>query len=105
MSRAEVAEKLERGPGAARATGKMLEHWKGDPVTFHDPLAAALVFEPSLCQTALGVVQIACGEGPESGRSGWSGSEAGKHRVCSSVDSEGFFEAYFRMACGLENHV
>ncbi len=100
MPRADVSKSLSVGPGAARAAGAMLEHWKGDPVTFHDPLAAAVIFEPRICQYALGIVEIEFAQGPGIGRSCWNTTPAGPHRVCSDVDVAAFFETFFRTTCG-----
>jgi len=83
----------------ARFTGPLLEtvlkmahKWfeHSGQIIFHDPLAAALIFEPQLCETTSGQVSIELptglthftpGEGPD--------------RVAHSVDVPAFFDHYF----------
>lgn len=64
-------------------------------ITFHDPLAAACIFEPDLCQYREGKVSV----GLNAPTLGWtvfdpqSGDKP--HTVASDVDSKRFFEHYF----------
>lgn len=65
-------------------------------ITFHDPLAAATLFEPELCGYAQGRVHVE----PESrvfpGLTHFETASTEKpHRVATSVDSPRFFEHYF----------
>ena len=65
--------------------------------TFHDPLAAALIFEPGLCEYETGTIQIEVSN--EKNRGGittfLTGPNRAGHRVAKSVDREKFFAEYF----------
>lgn len=83
-----VGEPLETVRGMA---SNWFEH--ASHLTFHDPLAAALIFRPELATYAKGRVEsvdgfthFTEGDGPD--------------RVAVSVDSEGFFEEFFRTTSG-----
>jgi len=63
-------------------------------ITFHDPLAAAVIFDESICAFERGEVTIDMGE--QMGKTIWhpDGPEA-PHEVALSVDPERFFEHFF----------
>ena len=77
-------------------------------ITFHDPLAAALIFEPPLCQleehrVAVELVSpLRLGQTfPEwHDRHGGETPEAPPHQLASSVDPEAFFSHYFDVVGG-----
>lgn len=71
--------------------GRMAETWfkDTDHVTFHDPLAAACIFEPDICLYLRGKVHMD-GEGVSSFDEG-----AGDDLVASEVDSKRFFNHLF----------
>ena len=66
-----------------------------DRITFHDPLAAASIFQPDLCEYVQGKVTVSVG--PPT--AGWtvfeSRGEDKPHTIASDVDPERFFEHYF----------
>jgi purine nucleosidase len=72
---------------------KMATKWfdHSPNITFHDPLAAALIFHPDLCEFEQGTVIV----DPDQGK---TGIETGKGNdyVAKSVDSERFFTEYFK---------
>jgi len=89
-----------------RFTGKVLEPvldfaevWFGnrDHLTFHDPLAAACIFEPDICE------YVECGVNVsfEPDREGWTlideASDTRPHTVARDVNPERFFEHYFEV--------
>ncbi len=61
-----------------------------DHITFHDPLAAALIFRPELCSYVSG--QVSVGDAGET----TFAIGAGSQRIADTVDSDGFFREYFR---------
>lgn len=64
-------------------------------LTFHDPLAAAVIFEPSLCTYQKGKVEICDLSHPnQAGRSQFS-PEEGQDLVADTVDVPRFFEEFF----------
>jgi len=89
-----------------RFTGQLLEMvyrfaevWfrKRDRITFHDPLAAACVFESRLCTYERGEVEVLT-TGDHPGRTVPRASAAPTaDRIAVTVDSESFFSHYFDM--------
>ena len=66
-----------------------------DRMTFHDPLAAACIFQPDLCKYREGKVNVSLAP-PTMGWTVFDGrSEDKPHTVACEVDSERFFEHYF----------
>jgi purine nucleosidase len=72
----------------------MAETWFAErpAITFHDPLAAAVVFHPELCSYAPGEVEI-----DVAGRAAtrFTPGPGGRHRVAVDVDVDAFFAHYF----------
>jgi purine nucleosidase len=67
-----------------------------DHVVFHDPLAAAVIFDESLCSFVRGTVDIELDSGRLAGATHWSvNPAAGKHEIAVSVDPGRFFDRYF----------
>jgi purine nucleosidase len=65
-------------------------------ITFHDPLAAAVIFEPDLCQFESGPVTVELDDESQLGRTRWAPDGAqGTHLVATKVDAQRFFEHYF----------
>jgi len=66
-------------------------------ITFHDPLAAACIFEPDLCRYEDGIVRV----GTTAPTAGWTvfnrppAGTAPLHRCAVSVDAPRFFECFF----------
>jgi len=70
-------------------------------VIFHDPLAAALIFEPSLCQTTAQRIEVDVMNGHTLGRTRPVDEAASKpHHVAHSVEVAKFFEHYFAIVGG-----
>jgi inosine-uridine nucleoside N-ribohydrolase len=63
-------------------------------ITFHDPLAAACIFEPEICRYKQGSVRVSLTD-PTAGWTVFSEQADGPHNVASEVDSARFFEHYF----------
>jgi purine nucleosidase len=64
-------------------------------VTFHDPLAAAVIFEPNLCGYERGQVDVELAEGRLEGQTKWKSQENGPHEIALTVEPEKFFSKYF----------
>ena len=63
-------------------------------ITFHDPLAAATVFEPDLCSYEPGAVTLDKADKP--GKTLWqAGGPDSAHQVAMSVDVDRYFEHFF----------
>jgi purine nucleosidase len=67
--------------------------WKG--VTFHDPLAAATIFDERICTFQSGSVEVDLTTPELQGALRWTpGTPAGKHQVAVDVDEHRFFEHF-----------
>jgi inosine-uridine nucleoside N-ribohydrolase len=65
-------------------------------LAFHDPLAAATIFDDRLCTFADGTVEIDLADGEDQGRTIWTPGTAGSpHQIAQDVDPERFFRHYF----------
>lgn len=84
--------------GRLKIIGEMAEVWfsKSPQITFHDPLAAAVIFEPQLCRFEPGTVQVELQSQMLQGLTMFqAGAEPGRHHVAVEVKPEAFFEHYF----------
>jgi inosine-uridine nucleoside N-ribohydrolase len=73
--------------------------WPG--TTYHDPLAAATIFEPSLCTFQQGTAEILLAEGETFGTTKWTPlTDVAPHEAAMSVNSRGFFSHYFSVVRG-----
>ncbi|OPZ80189.1 MAG: Inosine-uridine preferring nucleoside hydrolase [bacterium ADurb.Bin429] len=70
-------------------------------ITFHDPLAAAGIFQPELCGYQDGTVEVELLSQRAPGITYWTpDTEEKPHRVAMEVNVEGFFTEYFRVTTG-----
>ncbi len=63
-------------------------------ITFHDPLAAASIFAPDLCEYRTGRVEVSLSR-PTLGWTVFRPDDAGPHTVAAAVDAQRFFQRYF----------
>jgi purine nucleosidase len=84
-------------PGVPKLIPPMAEIWlrRAANVVFHDPLAAALIFRPGICTYQRGTIEVELASNSDIGRTYWTPSESGSHRIAVSVDSAAFFAHYF----------
>ena len=68
---------------------------KVDRVTFHDPLAAATIFDGTICSYERGLVEVERQSERLAGLTHWSPAASGPHEVARTVRPEAFFEHYF----------
>lgn len=84
--------------GPLDVVGKMAEVWfrHVGEITFHDPLAAAVIFQPDLCQYQDGKIEIELLSQQVPGMAHWyPNAEEKPHRIAVGVDAERFFAHYF----------
>ena len=66
-----------------------------DTLTFHDPLAAATIFDDRICAFERGRVEIELGK-KHAGLTRWRPAHSGgRHEVAATVDAARFFQHYF----------
>ena len=65
-------------------------------ITFHDPLAAATIFDDGICTFEAGSVEVELEDAALLGRTRWTaGGGDPPHQVAFTVDPDRFFEHYF----------
>jgi inosine-uridine nucleoside N-ribohydrolase len=67
-----------------------------DRITFHDPLAAATIFDDRICAFERGSVEVELAGERVKGMTHWTpGGPEGRHEVALGVDADRFFNHYF----------
>ncbi len=66
-----------------------------DAITFHDPLAAACIFAPDICQYRHGEVSVSLAETDAGATSFIEMQDDDAHTVAEQVDPQAFFDHYF----------
>jgi purine nucleosidase len=96
----ECRDRFAKGPLAV--VGEMAEVWflQRDRITFHDPLAAAALFEPDLCEYRQGQVTVELLSSHVPGMTHWREDPSGPHTIAVNVDPERFFARYFETCAG-----
>ncbi|MBN1563593.1 MAG: nucleoside hydrolase [Anaerolineae bacterium] len=64
-------------------------------ITFHDPLAAAAIFDADLCTFERGITSVELTSEPLRGYTHWQRDDAGWHQVAATVDAAAFFAHFF----------
>jgi len=96
MDAAEVKERLKGN--LLEPVLDFVEYWfqEEDTLTFHDPLAAALLFDDEICDYEKGTVSVDLALGKTLGLTAWEGDpNKGRHEVPFNVNVERFFDHYF----------
>ena len=89
----QAREKIQGGVLAPVADMASVWLQSVDHVTFHDPLTAALLFKPELCELERGNISI----GMVDGITYWGDSPEGRHYAAKTVDVKGFMDHYFEI--------
>jgi purine nucleosidase len=100
MQQDEVRRRFQ--PPPLDVVARMAKAWKHEVVTFHDPLAAAVIFKPELCTYVDGRIDVsAIGDKETDGATTFTrGGTPAPHRVAETVDSDAFFKEYFAVTAG-----
>ncbi|MCW5853662.1 MAG: nucleoside hydrolase [Anaerolineae bacterium] len=99
----ECRARFARVGGPLKVVAAMAEVWFRDrpQITFHDPLAAAVIFEPELCQYTTGEIDVETQSAALAGLTCFNPSaEHPPHRVAVGVDAARFFGHYFDIVGG-----
>jgi inosine-uridine nucleoside N-ribohydrolase len=81
----------------------MAEVWfrRASHITFHDPLAASIIFDPDICRYEEGEVEVELTSPRLQGMTLWNPRSSKKpHRIAIDVDPQRFFEHYFGIVGG-----
>jgi len=99
MDAAEVRQRFRAAGGLLRPVLDFAEVWFGggrNVVTFHDPLAAATLFDPGVCGFERGAVEVELTSPRLLGMTHWrAGGDDAPHEVALTVDPQRFFNHYF----------
>ncbi|MGE5557292.1 MAG: nucleoside hydrolase [Bacillota bacterium] len=95
MNARQVKEKFSSG--LLRPVLDFAKVWfeERETVTFHDPLAAATIFDDKICGFHRGNVEVELISPKLRGFTGWKADEKGRHEVALEVDAGRFFGHYF----------
>ena len=99
----ECRRRFAEAGGALEMVAAMAEVWFRDvpQITFHDPLAAALIFDPALCQTETQKVEVELVSPRMLGQTLFDREAAEKpHTIATDVDPDAFFAYYFGVVGG-----
>jgi purine nucleosidase len=99
----ECVARFKAAGGPLAVVSAMTEVWghHADRVTFHDPLAATVIFKPELCGYAEGQVTVELKSDRLAGLTFFDRDRAPKpHRVALEVDAPAFFTEYFGVTGG-----
>ena len=99
----EIREKFAEAGGPLNSVLQMAEVWfrETPQITFHDPLAATLIFEPGLCRTERQRVRVDTSGTRTAGQTFFEASAEHKpHEIAVSVDAPAFFGHYFGVVGG-----
>ena len=89
------------GPLAVVSAATEIFAKHGNTVTFHDPLASAVIFKPEICQYEEGQVSVDTKSDLVPGMTAFNTkAEQKPHRVAVDVNPEMFFEHYFSVTSG-----
>ena len=100
---AECRRRFSEAGGALKLVSAMAEVWFHDvpEIVFHDPLAAALLFEDTLCRTEVQQVEVELTSPRMLGQTALVRDSCNKpHRLATEVDSAAFFAHYFEVVGG-----
>lgn len=97
----ECRRRFAEAGGPLGVVAEMAEVWfraGARHITFHDPLAGAVIFEPELCEYAEGEVSVETTSVALAGLTLFQKrSEAKPHRIATHVHPERFFTHYFQV--------
>lgn len=66
-----------------------------DDITFHDPLAAATLFDKEICTFERGEVTVETADPERTGQTVWRPDANGRHEVATAVKPSRFFDHFF----------
>jgi purine nucleosidase len=93
----ECRARFARAGGPLAIAGQMAEVWfqHANQITFHDPLAAALIFVPDLCTYERGAAYPVIEPEALEGLTRWEPGGNGPHTIATTVDADRFLRHYF----------
>lgn len=99
----ECRTRFAKAGGPLGVVAAMAEVWfrHVPEITFHDPLAAALIFQPDLCQTVNSQITVDLTKGDPKGQTVSAPDAKGSvHHIAKTVNAAAFFDHYFGIVGG-----
>jgi purine nucleosidase len=99
----ESRQRFQAAGGPLTPVADMAEVWfrHTNVITFHDPLAAALIFEPGICTYQNHQVDVDLISARSLGHTlAVAGAQERPHKIAATVDSGAFFQHYFDTVSG-----
>ena len=98
----ECRKRFTAAGGPLALVGAMAEVWfrHSTQITFHDPLAAALIFAPELCKLESYRVSVELESSKTPGQTLLSREGETPHQIAVSVDADAFFKHYYGIVGG-----
>jgi inosine-uridine nucleoside N-ribohydrolase len=96
METEEVRRRFARGPLIPVLDFAGVWFRERPAITFHDPLAAATLFDETLCAFEAGSVEVQVQDGPQAGVTLWRPGP-GRHEVAVRVNPHRFFTHFFEV--------
>lgn len=99
MPAEECRTRFAQAGGPLAPVADMAEVWfkHSGAITFHDPLSAALIFEPSICKLQTAHVAVELNSERLLGHTLMLPDEYKPHKIASEVNVQGFFDHYFKV--------
>jgi purine nucleosidase len=99
LEQAECISKFEAAGGPLSVVAETAKIWfrGAKHATFHDPLAAALIFEPTLCDCVPVKLDVDLRDTTLLGRTTVTPSPESRVKAAQTVNADAFFEHYFRI--------
>jgi len=98
MQTPECVTRFKSARGPMKVVSAMTEVWNHTcaTVTFHDPLAASLIFNPEICTYQQGQIAVELASPRIPGLTYFDRNDSNRpHRVACEVNSQAFFKEYF----------
>jgi inosine-uridine nucleoside N-ribohydrolase len=95
MAKKEFAEKIKNNNAFKPVIDFMNVKNPDGFITFHDPLAAAVIFDETICKFSRGAIETELESSKSKGLLYFSESADGKNEIALQVDSEKFFGHFF----------
>jgi purine nucleosidase len=95
MAKPEFAEKIKENSAFKPVVDFMNVKNPDGFITFHDPLAAAVIFDGNICKFSRGAIETELASERSKGLLYFEESQNGKNEAAMHVDSDRFFRHFF----------
>ena len=100
LDREQVLETFNKGLLKTVLAFSGIEDNTRPDITFHDPLAAAVIFDRDICKFETGCAEIETSSSRLEGLTYWTADSKGNNEAAFSVDKDRFFKHFFGVCYG-----